>query len=72
LVSDVKSQGGDMTSMHNELNKVFANSLPNDKNHAEFKRMFQSAASRIEPSQYTPGSIDVNRCFDVQKLNKIR
>lgn len=72
LISNPKSQGGDMSSMHNVLNNTFKIKMPKNISHIEFKSLQQQKARLLKPKQFNIENIQLNNYFDITKLNKIK
>lgn len=72
LISNPKSQGGNMTAMHNILNNTFKEKIPKNISHSELKSLQQQRAKSLKPKQFNIKNIQLNDYFNVTKLNQIK
>lgn len=53
MVSEARSQGGNMQAMHNYVEKAFGHELPKNITHQQFKAIMQQKVGQLTPKKFT-------------------
>lgn len=67
MISEARSQGGNMQAMHNYLEKSFMSELPRNVTHEKFKSVMQHRASLLTPKSFT-GLNDIHKYLDTDHI----